>query len=239
VSPAGARQTRGPVSVLRRLAGRRPDAAGREALALYRAESRGSRLHTVVRWYSCPFPDIAAALPPAGRMLEIGCGHGLFCAYAAAAEPGRSMTGTDIDADKIAHAQTALAPLGERVQVRAAPDGEVPDGPWDAIAVVDMLYLLPLEAQRALLTAAVAQLAPGGRLVVKEMSTSPRWKARWNTFQETLSVKVLRITEGGDMHFVDPATMAGWLQESGLRTEVRRLDRGRLHPHAMVVAVAP
>jgi hypothetical protein len=75
--------------------------------------------------------------------------------------------------------------------------------------------------------------------VVKEMSTSPRWKARWNRLQEVLSVRVLRITAGGTMVFVDPAVMAGWLREDGLDVEVRRLDAGRLHPHVMLVGARP
>ena len=54
-----------------------------------------------------------------------------------------------------------------------AESGAVPPGPWEAIVVVDMLYLLPALEQRRLLTEAVAELAPGGTLVVKEMGTSP------------------------------------------------------------------
>ena len=114
----------------------------------------------------------------------------------------------------------------------------MPEGPWDAIVFVDVLYLLPADEQRRLLTEAVAQLAPGGSVVVKEMGTRPRWKVRWNTLQETLSVKVLRITEGSDFDFVDPRTMGGWLVGLGLRVRVRRLDAGRVHPHHLLVASA-
>jgi 2-polyprenyl-3-methyl-5-hydroxy-6-metoxy-1,4-benzoquinol methylase len=219
----------------RALIDRRPDAAGRDALALFRSESRGARIHTAIRWYSCPFPQIARVLPTQGRILEIGCGHGLFTAYAALAEPGRSMVGTDIDEAKIAHARTALASLGSRVHVEVAEDGAIPPGPWDAVVIVDVLYLLPADAQRELLGDAAAALAPGGALIVKEMAAAPRWKARWNVFQETLAVKVLRITEGGRMTFVPPATMAGWLGDSGLHTEAIPMDRGRLHPHHVLV----
>lgn len=230
--------------VLRAQRARRLDPAARQALALYDHESRGARLHTWVRWYSCPFAPIAAALPTHGRILEIGCGHGLFSAYAALAEPDRLIVATDIDAGKIAHAQAALVPIRDRVTAVLAPDGEVPDsdrpgGDWDAVVIVDMLYLLPEAGQRALLASAAARIRPGGCLVVKEMSTSPRWKARWNRLQEVLSVRVLRITAGGTMVFVDPAVMAGWLREDGLDVEVRRLDAGRLHPHVMLVGARP
>jgi SAM-dependent methyltransferase len=223
---------------------RRPTAVGRAALSLYASAPAAVRAHVHVRWWSAPFAPVAAALPASGRILEIGCGHGLFAAYTALSAPGRVVVGVDIDAEKIVHARDAArgAPAvdGEpRLSFAVAESGAVPPGPWDAVVVVDMLYLLPASEQRRLLTEAVAALAPGGTLVVKEMGAEPRWKVRWNTLQETLSVKVLRITAGSSFDFVPPAELAGWLQELGMTTTMRRLDRRRLHPHHLLVATRP
>jgi SAM-dependent methyltransferase len=232
---------------------RRPTATGRAALELFATAPAAVRAHVHVRWWSAPFEPVAAALPPAGRILEIGCGHGLFAAYAALGGPGRRVVGVDLDADKIGHALAAAhrlaasgpeptLPAGRaepRLTFALAASGAVPPGPWDAIAIVDMLYLLPEVEQRRLLTEAVGQLAPGGALVVKEMGTHPRWKVRWNVWQETLSVKVLGITEGSSFDFVEPATMATWLGDLGLTTTMRRLDRGRVHPHHLLIGTRP
>lgn len=76
-----------------------------------------------------------------------------------------------------------------------AESGAVPAGPWDAIVIVDVLYLQPADAQRALLAEAATRLAAGGLLLVKEMSPAPEWKATWNRWQETVAVSVLGITE--------------------------------------------
>ena len=214
---------------------RRPDAAGRAALNLYRSAPLSVRAHVAVRWWSAPFPAISAALPPTGRIVEIGCGHGLFSAYAALAAPHRTVVGVDIDADKIGHAQAAAAGM-ERLDFRIAPSGAVPAGPWDAAVFVDVLYLLPASQQQRLIGEAVATLAPGGVVVIKEMGVDPGWKVRWNTVQETISVKLLRITEGASFDFVAPGTMAAWLGELGLAVESRRLDGGRVHPHHLLVA---
>jgi SAM-dependent methyltransferase len=225
----------------------RPDPVARAARRLYRGLGLRTRVHVAVRWLSCPFPAVAAAVPTRGRVLEIGCGHGLFAAYLALGSPDRAVAGVDIDAAKIAVGQRAArraAEVGADLRLDVATSGDVPPGPWDAVVIVDVLYLLDAEAQRALLTACAGQLAPGGVLVVKEMGTEPRWKHRWNLAQETLAVRVLRITatessSGPAFEFLPPCRVAAILAAAGLRTEVRAVDRHRPHPHHLIVGRRP
>jgi len=218
-----------------------PDAAARAALRAYRAAPLGDRVHVVVRWFTCPFPPIVEALPSEGRVLEVGCGHGLFSAYLAQRRTGLQVHGVDIDEEKIAVAAASELPAASRLDFAVADSGSVPSGPWDAVVLVDVLYLLDEAAQRALLESCAAVLAPGGVLVVKDMATRPRWKARWNATQEALSVRVLKITEGSpEFGFVDPDERARWLVAAGLRgVRARRLDRGRVHPHHLLAGEAP
>jgi 2-polyprenyl-3-methyl-5-hydroxy-6-metoxy-1,4-benzoquinol methylase len=216
-----------------------PDRAARAALAAYRDAPPGDRLHVWIRWLTCPFPPVVDVLPHSGRVLEVGCGHGLFSTYAARRLPGASVQGVDIDPDKIAVAQGSVS--SGRPGFAVAESGVLPAGPWDAVVLVDVLYLLDRAGQRALLESAAGVLAPGGVLVVKDMATRPRWKARLNELQETVSVRVLRITAGSARFaFVEPDERASWLQAAGLvDVRARRLDRGRAHPHHLLVGRAP
>jgi 2-polyprenyl-3-methyl-5-hydroxy-6-metoxy-1,4-benzoquinol methylase len=216
-----------------------PDAAARAALAAYRAEPRAVRLHVLLRWLSCPFPPVVDVLPATGRVLEVGCGHGLFSTYVTRRLPAVQVHGVDIDADKIAVARRSAA--GDRPVFAVAESGELPAGPWDAVVLVDVLYLLEEARQRALLDSAAAVLAPGGVLVVKDMDTRPGWKARLNALQETVSVRLLRITAGSSRFaFVEPEERARWLLAAGLvDVRCRRLDRGRAHPHHLLVGRGP
>jgi 2-polyprenyl-3-methyl-5-hydroxy-6-metoxy-1,4-benzoquinol methylase len=215
------------------------NATARSTLARYERESLRTRLHTRIRWRSCPFEDIAAHVPTEGRVLEIGCGHGLFATYLALGSSQRTVLGTDVDGDKIHAAQRAADGI-DNLAFRPDDADAFPEGPWDAIAIVDVLYLIDRDGQQRLLGTAAEHLAPGGTLVVKEMATTPRWKFSWMALQERLSVRVLKITAGHDLTFMPPGQLATWMRDAALvDVEHRRLDRGRLHPHHLVVARKP
>jgi cyclopropane fatty-acyl-phospholipid synthase-like methyltransferase len=225
------------------------DEAGRRARAAYAGESVGVRVHVLGRWRSCPFAPIADALAGAALVLDVGCGHGLLDLYLTARDPGQRVVGVDIDADKLAAGRAAVhrAGLDDRIEMVDVPAGwtpavEPPARPpagWPAIVIVDVLYLLGRDATTRILADAAAALAPGGRIVVKELDTEPAWKRRVSTAQEVVATRVLRITKGSELDLVGSARLARTLGELGLDVETVRLDRGRLHPHYLVIARRP
>ena len=209
----------------------------RAVLDLYRGCPPAVRAHVRVRWATCPLQAVAAVIPHEGRILEVGCGHGLLANYLALESSAREVHGVDIDGPKIEAARRAGATSGAAFADLDA--GRLPDGPWEAIAIVDVLYLLTEDEQRLLLRDCAAGLAPGGVLVVKEMSPSPRWKAAWNRVQETAAVRLLGITEGeGGFTFLHPLRLATWMAYDGLTVTHRPLHKGYPHPHHLIVGHA-
>ena len=222
---------------------RRPTSpSARRALALYDGAPRGDRFHVRFRWWTCPFDAIEAQVPAAGRVLEVGCGHGLLALYLALSGPGRSVTGVDIDEHKITLARQAAERLhpGEADTSFAVvePDGFAA-GDFDAIVIADVLYLLGAQARRALLAQCVEHLAPGGVLLVKETDRVPRWKGTITVAQERLATSVLRITEGDEVSFAPPGEFVAQLRDAGLEVTTERVDRGYVHPHVLIAARAP
>ncbi|HEX2850357.1 MAG TPA: class I SAM-dependent methyltransferase [Acidimicrobiales bacterium] len=217
---------------------------GRRVLALYAGEPRAARLHTRIRWRTCPFGEVVAALEGCDDVLEVGCGHGLLSLALALDEPARRVTGIDVDAGKIAVARQVAArspglALPERLTFSTIEPGHLPAGSWDGIAMVDVLYLVPPTDQEALVMALAARVRPGGRLVVKEMAETPRAKALLNRAQETVSVRIARITEGEVIAPTSPDDLDAWMRTAGLTVERRRVDRGYPHPHHLVVGTRP
>ena len=197
-------------------------------------------MHTNIRWWTAPFEALEVQVPRSGNVLEVGCGHGVFTTFLAVSSPDRSVVGIDIDGEKIALAKQSVLGLrnGEAnlsFEHRASGDVPLIDGGWDAIVFADVLYLLPVEARTALLAECVEALSPDGLLVVKEVDTSPKFKAQMAQFQEFLATKVLRITHGNALNFPSAVELEAIMTSDGLETKMSRLDKGYFHPHCVVI----
>ena len=120
----------------------RVDAIGQRVQAAFAGAPRGERLHVTARLRSCPIAAIADAAPPSGRVLDFGCGHGAVSLYLALTSPAREITGVDVDGDKLVHARAAADIAEQQIRFEQVVAGYRPTGEWDAITIVDVLYLL-------------------------------------------------------------------------------------------------
>lgn len=215
------------------------DAIGRRVQAAFADAPRNERWHVAGRLRSCPVDAVAAATPRTGRVLDFGCGHGAVSLYLAFDAADREITGVDVDDDKIEHAQAAAKAAGVAITFESVVGGYRPVGQWDAITIVDVLYLLGEDVAVDVLDAAVGAVVPGGVLVVKEIDVRPRWKYWLAMGQEVLATRLFRITEGSRIKFVPPSVIADRLARAGLSVEQIACHRGRLHPHHLVVGRKP
>jgi 2-polyprenyl-3-methyl-5-hydroxy-6-metoxy-1,4-benzoquinol methylase len=217
----------------------RLDSVAKRVQAAFAGAPRSERLHVAGRLRSCPVEAVAEATPASGRVLDFGCGHGAVTLYLALTAPDRQMTGLDVDAEKLQLARAAATNAGVEITFAAVETDSRPTGTWDAITIVDVLYLLGEKAAMDVVDHAAAALAPGGVIVVKEVDVRPRWKYWLASVQEFAATKILRITEGSSIHFVPPDVIGQRLLSAGLRVEHRPAHRGRLHPHHLIIGFKP
>lgn len=212
------------------------DRSVKPAMRAYAGQPMSVRLHVAVRARTCPFDALQARVPAVGRVLDVGCGHGLLSLSLAMGSAQRQVRGVDIDRDKLPCAEAAAERANvKNVAFKGVDPDWVPDGEWDAIVITDVLYLMGSDAARTLLGRLAAALAPGGVLLVKEIDVKPRWKYQLARVQELIATKVARITEGSEVDFLPPDAIGSVLAGAGLAVEHVPLHQGRLHPHHLVV----
>jgi len=126
--------------------------------------------------------EIGQYLPDGGRVLDVGCGFGLFSLYYAALRPSLQLLGVDRDRRRIDLARRAAVRLGIGNVAYAVGDAQAlaVEEAVDAAYMLDIVHHLPRAAVAPLLAYLHASVRPGGRLLVKEVDTRPRYK-RWFT----------------------------------------------------------
>jgi 2-polyprenyl-6-hydroxyphenyl methylase/3-demethylubiquinone-9 3-methyltransferase len=208
-----------------------------EALQLYAGQGLGVRLHTRIRAFTCPMQEVVARAPADGRLLEVGCGHGLFANECALRNARLDVLGIDPAPAKVLAASGSVGARGN-VRFREGRIETLGEDGFDCVAVIDVLYLVPRGEWGGFLEACRGALRAGGRLLLKEIDVRPRWKFYRLVLQETLSVRLLGITQGGGFAFAGPDEMSGRLRAAGFRdVSVTDLARGYLTPHVLYEAV--
>src|SRR5262245_6307694 len=202
-----------------------------QSMALYEKEEGGVRFHMWARKVTCPMDQIEKHVPAEGRILDVGCGHGLFSNMLAIGSKRRKILGVDPMDTKIAVAQRVSTSLSN-VRYRVGTVESVSDGPYDVITILDVLYLLPPETKLAVLRKCRELLKPDGLLVLKTNDLAPRWKYWWARFEEKIMTG-LGLTKGEGLYFFSAAQNLAVLKEAGFEAETFPLEIWLPYPHRL------
>jgi SAM-dependent methyltransferase len=126
--------------------------------------------------------EVGQYLPRTGRVLDLGCGFGLFSLYYASVNPGLEIEGIDLNPRRIATARKAAGRLGlGNVRYEVGNATEFRGGRFfDAAYMLDIIHHIPPDTVRPLLEQLAKVLPAGGRLLIKDVDSLPAWK-RWFT----------------------------------------------------------
>lgn|SRR3990167_1327830 len=194
------------------------------------------RVHLLLRLKTCPWERILENFPRAESIMDLGCGQGLFINLLDLRGYGyKKFIGIDLDEKKIRVAQ------GMKNDHVSFFTGNIFDFKDRApvITIFDMLYLLPFLRQRELITRAYNLLPPEGYLVIKEIDKKPLWKFLFNILQESISVKLLRVTLGNGFYFNSEAELRKILEDTGFKVVIKYLHKGYFHPHILYLCQKP
>lgn len=110
-------------------------------------------------------------LQPGQRLLEIGCGWGAL-AEAAAGEFGASVVGVTLSEEQLAFGRERMArhELADRVDLRLQDYRDITDGPFDAIASIEMFEAVGRAYWGDYFRTLREQLKPGGRACIQSIT---------------------------------------------------------------------
>jgi 2-polyprenyl-3-methyl-5-hydroxy-6-metoxy-1,4-benzoquinol methylase len=210
---------------------------GRGAIRrIVRALPLVERAYSIVR-FSILRPKLLSVmdllLTDEGRILDVGCGFGLFAAYFGQTQPRRRIVGVDPDARRVGIARHVAERLGldeHRFIVGDVRDAAI-EGPFDAAYVLDVMHHLPREDQRRVLERLRALLVPGGMLLVKDITTEPRSGL---LFTELLD----RIMVGRNepLSYRHHREWGEMLRELGFHVRMVRVPDVLPYPHVVIAA---
>lgn len=176
---------------------------------LYSGQHWRWRVIQPLRPYICPFDELIGLVPPNSRVLDVGCGSGLFLLFLASFDKLDKGVGFDLSQEAIATAQAASLRLAnpQRLQfsVRSVDEG-IPAGDWTVVSVIDVIHHIPPPHQAGFIRDLCAATPPGARLIIKDMVERPRWRALANRLHDLLLARQW-------VHHVAPETVEQWITD--------------------------
>ena len=187
-------------------------------------------------------------VPPAARLVDLGCGQGVLgalfaaCGEEAAAWPAawppapvpRSLHGIDLAQRDIERARDAGGPgmRFDRDDIRTAPFRTA-----DAFVLLDVLHYLDQAGQDRVLDRVRESLAPGGVIVLRVADASPTLRFRITTAADRLASRI-RGLPPGPFHCRPLAAWRAELEKRALAVEARAMSAGTPFANTLLVARA-
>jgi SAM-dependent methyltransferase len=179
--------------------------------SIYRDASMPMRELAAWRDSICPYEPILRWVPPAAHMLDFGCGAGALLALLSERRQIASGIGCDVSHVAIAAAKAAQKRLSHDVlDFRHVSDfTDIPADKFEIVVMIDVLHHIPPARQQEAILAATRRVAPGGRLIYKDMTSYPFWRRWANTTHDLLMAQQL-------VHYVVPEKVVRWALDDGM-----------------------
>jgi 2-polyprenyl-3-methyl-5-hydroxy-6-metoxy-1,4-benzoquinol methylase len=171
-------------------------------------------------------------LPAEGDVLDVGCGFGLFAAYFGQTQPARHIVGVDPDARRIGLARQVARTLGLSHEFHVGTTNTVAlQGPFAACYVLDVLHHIPREAQFDVLVSLRDLLERGGTLVIKDITTEPRYALSF-----TKALDRLMVGWREPLAYRHHADWGMMLKRLGFSVRIVRVPDVLPYPHVVIAA---
>lgn len=182
----------------------------------YREAPMPQRMLAALRPFICPLGPILSTMDRVERVLDIGCGNGLF--LTTLSTYARIDNGWGIDVNGGALRSAAQVAASNALPLRFSRVGSIdewPDEQFDVVSMVDVMHHVPHELRRRFIHQAVARVKPGGAFLYKDMCSGPWWRVGWNACHDLILARQLVKVE-------PVANVIAWADEAGFQSVHRQ-----------------
>jgi len=167
------------------------------------------------RWrsYICPFHLLIDLVPRNAKVFDVGCGAGLFLAILAHRKQILSGVGIDYSKKAIELANSMAENLPDNHDIEFLflnAHDPWPDNQPDFISVIDVFHHVEPNQQKALFSRIVDKVPPGGKLLYKDIASTPHWKAIANKLHDLVLAREW-------INYVPIESIIQWGVEGGLK----------------------
>ncbi len=146
-----------------------------KVIKLYSKLGKNIGLYAKLRWKLCPYEAIEKHVPLKGKVIDIGCGYGLFTHLLFLKSFHRNVIGIDWSVKRIEIAQKTVQNRSN-IQFYNQNIGDIKLDKFQSIVMIDVLHHLPIQVQQSLLLKSFKGLNDKGRLIILDVDKVPRWK---------------------------------------------------------------
>lgn len=207
---------------------------------LYKGHSFKVKLHNFIRIKTCPFERISICISDFGKILDLGCGNGLFANYLSINNKATKVLGVDISEKNISNSQQTVKERNN-IQFISGDISQIEEiiGTRECIShilLIDSLYLLTPVAQRDTIRQCYNLLARNGTLLIKTIAKKPRWKYYLCKIQDYIAINILRLHLPAHIRVLDPELLKKTLYNEGfMLIQQVDLNKGYIYPHTLFV----
>ncbi len=181
-------------------------------------------LYTIIRMVLVPFEKIEKVIPKEGKILDLGCGNGLFSHFMYLTSKKRSIIGVDIDENRVHTAQLTVNGM-KSIEFFHGDVNNIKLYDAQIITLIDLLHHLAYKDQENLLERIYKKIENQGIVIIKDLNRRPRWKYMLHYVHDTVSYK------GGKLYFRSSDEMVRLLKRIGFRVQEFNIDQWNIYPH--------
>ena len=206
----------------------------KRTVGLYKGDGFAA-IFAKIRFWDAPYRELEKVVPKKGKILDLGCGDGIFINYLAITGPKRKLMGIEINKDRLKVANKGLE--NTRFVVGDLLKESFPK--VDAITMIHLLHHLPSrKSQEELIKKVSKNMRTGGKLIIAEVSEKPFLKYLLSWVVDAFAVPILfegRLFSGNFFYRKD-REWKNLLIEHGFKVRFRPLHKGKPFSHSLFIA---